>query len=583
VTRHGLDDTISRRERESSSDGDRYVDMCIDVVFEEDPEKVIVSAGGRWDRRMSDYDDERDAERCSLVRVHRGQVRAMEWWRTWLEAHAERRALARAGLLPAPATDEHGNITIDTSAEYVYSALFAGGRRGGKTYNAVAMACMYAVAFPDAIVWIVSPNDKKHEEVRRYLATFLAAEWLESETALEYALINGAHIYLKSAHNPEALKEGECDFAVLNEGQRMKQRAFTVVRGAIVDKAGLVLVCANPPVETGDQTWVTDFATDAAKGRRAAVYLLFNPLENPHIDRAGLLSMQAELDEHTFAIEVLGEFRGPRDAVAYNWLRLYNETKPPKSDDVTEQLMMLLEEGEGIRHVVGLDVQRFPHIGGPVYHFFGDPDPKRVLAWITDEIVLEGGDEVDFCAALREAGYDPEETLIICDASGQYQHSRRRSLEAAPPAWHGRGSFDIIKNEGFLRIVPPDRRMKANPHVLDRVRAFTSMISTKTGHRRLFANSDAAPKTVNSIRDWRTLHGVPHRQQEAAHLGDAASYPIVRLFPRRRKDGNTAGVDTITERVDKPSSLDGGSRITPTSPRGAPRFIDRLVGDKQAN
>jgi hypothetical protein len=178
-----------------------------------------------------------------------------------------------------------------------------------------------------------------------------------------------------------------------------------------------------------------------------------------------------------------------------------------------------------------------------------------VLVWIVGETVLEGGDEVDFCHELDEAGLGSESTLIVCDASGRYQHSRRRSTDSPPPEWKGRGSFDIIRGAGYLRIVTPDRRMKRNPEIVDRMRAFTSMICSGFGERRLFADPLKAPKSCAAIRDWRTKHGMPSRTQEAAHIGDGASYPIIRLFPRRLrsagKSTNPRDVqDPVASRVD---------------------------------
>ena len=58
---------------------------------------------------------------------------------------------------------------------------------------------------------------------------------------------------------------GRVDLLLLNEGQRMKRRAYDVARGNINDRSGLVLVCANPPTKRGDQQWVSDFAAEASR------------------------------------------------------------------------------------------------------------------------------------------------------------------------------------------------------------------------------------------------------------------------------------------------------------------------------
>lgn len=550
------------RRRERDPGGGRFVDLRLDFRF---GDEILLSVGDRWDRRLRDFDG--PAVTAVSIRIHPGQVRAVEWFRSWVSEHAVR----RASPPPMLDVDQLDAFELDTDPAHVYSALFAGGRRGGKTWIAMAIAACYAVAFPGAIIWIVSQSDQKHDEARRYVAATLAADWLVSETLDGWELVNGSAIMLKSGYDPEGLKEGEANLVILNEGQTMKQRVYTVARGGIVDKSGLVLVCANPPVESGDEQWVSDFASDAAAGTRASVYLDFNPLENPHIDRRALLAMKSELDERSFAIEVLGQFRGPKDAVAYNWIRNENERATPGPEsglvDVTELFLRDIGEGEGVTSVVGLDVQRFPYIGGTVWRFYVPAGERAnrdtVLAWGVDEVVLDGGDEIDFCTELREHEYTPETTLIVCDASGQYQHSRRRSTDSPPPEWRGRGSFDLIRGAGFRRIVPPSARMKKNPELVDRARAFTSLICSGTGRRRLFVDPVAAPKTCQAIREWKQKNGKPSRTQDVAHLGDGASYPIVRLFPRILRSGKPGGVDPVISAVDRPEAAARPTRVLP--------------------
>ncbi len=564
---------------------DEDVKIDVRMVFV-DRGEILLSVGGVWDRAESPAFVEAglepyvgDAKTGSVIEIHPGQRSAVEWFARWLAAHAVR----RVNPPPFSLDDLNSDTVIDWDPDHAYSALFAGGRRSGKSWIAVPFGVAYAVAFPKAIVWLVAPaaTEDKLDELRRYFIESTPAEWIDRETVDGWDLINGSRVMLKGAYAADGLKAGEANFILLNEGQQMTERAYTVARGAIVDKSGLVLVCANPPTEEGDHPWVTDFAAKAAAHERASVYVHFNSLLNPHIDRRSLLAMSAEVDERTFAIEVLGEFRGPKDAVAYNWIRLENEKTTPLRGDVTEIFLRSIEEGDGITHVVGLDVQRIPYIGGPVYNFFGEPYRDSVLAWITDEVILDGGDEEDFCDALAARGYRPESTLIVCDASGRYQHSRRRSMDQPPPEWHGRGSFDIIRAAGWPRIVPPSRIMKANPQIQDRVRAFTSMIATRTGLRRLFADPKAAPKACKAIREWKTKHGTPSRTQHEAHLGDGVSYPIVRIFPRMLRSTKPGGVDPIAALVDNaPSGAPSVLRALPpaSGPTPSSRRRDRWRG-----
>ena len=580
------------RKLRSGDESANLVDMRLDYELNG---SLLLSCGGLWNRKAADWEGDVDA--CSsriVVRLHPGQRKATDWWRGWLAHHAWRRD-------HPPTTEEIGEDDDlgDFDEFEVYSAMCSGGRRGGKTFWAASAVAGYNVQFPRGISWAISPSrgrdDTKADEIRRYMVALLAPEWIRRQTvATGWELINGSAIMLKSAHagaDPDAIKEGQADLVWMNEAQKMKKRVYVVARGAVSDKSGIVLCCANPPVEAKDEQWVSDFAADTDAGRRASKHIPFNPLDNPHIDRRSLLSMSAEVDERTFQIEVLGMFMPAIDCVGYNWLRKENEHEMPRPTfegerqipcpltgliDVTAEFLEREEEGEGITRLIGLDVQRIPYIGGPVYKFYCDPSvrPTRdnVIAWIVDEEVLDGGDEEEWCYTLREAKYDPAQTLIVCDASGQWQHSRRRTADSPPPEWSGRGSFDIIRGAGFRRIVSPSRRNpKKNPEIQDRVRSFTSMICSKLGVRRLFCDPERAPKSNRAIREWKTVNGKPSRIQDVAHLGDGISYPLIRLFPRILRSGNTGGpMDPVTQRVDRPRP-DAGERFFGSPPPRAGR------------
>ncbi len=570
-----------------------------------EPGENLLSVGGLWNRRLGEweggrgYGDPDDCQGGVVLRVHPGQIEATEWWAKWLAVHAGRRDspppldLDDNGDEIDP--DEIGN-DIDLNPLKVYSALLSGGRRGGKTYWAFAGAVVsYAVMFPESIIWALSPargkDDTKPDEIRRYVAPMLDPSWIRRQTiATGWELITGANIMLKSAHasaDPDAIKEGKANLVVMNESQKMAKRVYVVARGAIIDQSGIVLCCANPPVEAKDQQWVADMAADTDAGKRASVHIPFDPMDNPHINRRALLAMRAEVDERTFDVEARGIFRVAADAVAYNWSRTENERAAPRPEpipgggqrpcprtgliDVTAEYLRSIDLYEGITNLIGMDFQVHPHMGGPVYRVFAHPGRapswENVLLWGVDELVLEG-DEVQWSAFAKDRGYKPAVTVIVGDGTGEYQHSRRGSADTPPPDWKGRGSFSILQGEGWTNIVRPDPKIhRNNPHVLDRVRAMCSLIQTADKkRRRLFLDPDRCPKTCKSIREWPTVNGRPSRSHEAAHLGDGASYPIVRLFPRLMRSSNTGpGGDHVAQRVDLPRA-DAGDRFFGAGP-----------------
>lgn len=558
---------------------DRFVDMRVDLVNEETG-RLFLSAGGRWDREERAYVGGEQVR--AVFRLQQAQFSAARWLVRWLLAHRERRSKPPAKpdfqLLESAANDNE--LVIDPAE--VYSALFAGGRRAGKTHLGTLACLVYAVMFPDSKVWIVCPHEKDFEEVLDYLADMIPGGWIAKELGAPWwriELANGSRIVLRSAFDPIALKKGRVDFALMNEGQRCKERAFLTVRAAVSDKGGCVLIAANPP-DTGDEQWVGDFAADVLAGRRLAVYLEFNPLLNKHIDQSALLAIARESDPRTFEIEVLGKFLGRADAVVYNWIRSENEKPPPELGDVT-QAFTKAHEGRAYSQIASCDIQRFPYICATLWRFYGSTNPDEVLAYCFDEVVIPGGDEDSICEELKARGYIPDETMIVCDSSGQWQHSRRRAMDAPPPEWTGKGSFDLFRQNGFQWVFPVDRRMRRNPDIVERCRAFCARVANYYSERRLFVDPKVCPMSCRAIRAWKTVHGKPHRTEEVAHIGDALTYFAWRFFPRRLKSGKPAAdgrqrAERSTTAVNHAARLlrEAGASVAATS-RPTPKPVER--------
>ena len=175
MARNSIDDAIERRARERDVGGDRLVALRMD--FELDGE-ILLSVGQTWDRRLGDFDGE--AEIAVVVRIHPGQRAAVEWFARWLDEHDYRRE--------HPPEIDLGNLdafVVDDDPTHAYSAMFAGGRRGGKTWIAVALCVAYAIRYPNAIVWLGSPVEGNDGEIRRYAAGVIAAEWIDRETTAD--------------------------------------------------------------------------------------------------------------------------------------------------------------------------------------------------------------------------------------------------------------------------------------------------------------------------------------------------------------------------------------------------------------
>lgn len=489
--------------------------------------------GGRWDRKLKRYDGDAETER--VIRFHPGQIEFARWFlNDWMDAHLDGWG---SGQPP------------------IYTALVAGGRRGGKTREVIELAVGYAAAIEGGVTWIVTPSDVEGygEELRTYLERAMPADWYTSlgSPHWSYRLVNGHTIRMLSGFTPKKLKKGGASLVIMNEAQQIPKSSYDNVRASIADYHGLVLAAANPP-DIGDQgTWIADVASETISGIRPNAKAFFiDPLSNPHIDQAALLSLKDSMSEHEFDVQIRGKFLLPKDAVLHAWDRTENERKRPDLGDITEAFA-LHHEARPYKHLVGIDVQNFPWIVAAVAHAYPNPtapgDMDAAFMWFDDEIFIEKGDEVDCARALAARGYAPADTLIVCDASGDWQQAQRKQ-ESQRTEYKGQGSHDMFRGEGYRNVVPPDPNMEANPKIIDRLRGANARIGTAARNRYVYADPVRCPRLVRTISSWRNVNGRPSRHSKDAHAGDAITYLVWRFFPRRGYAGDGSVMGTKVHR-----------------------------------
>ena len=231
-----------------------------------------------------------------------------------------------------------------------------------------------------------------------------------------------------------------------------------------------------------------------------------------------------------------------------------NERPAPRlGKDVTRAFTQKFE-GKAVRDIVSMDPQNYPWHAALRWRVFDNPEFPGILQlallWIVGEVYVEAGDEVDVATQLKAIGVDGDDSIVIMDASSDWQQATRNPIKQREK-YKGMGSMDIMRGEGFRDVVPPDPLMDANPQVVDRCRAANAKICNAKARRFVYADPEAAPKTITSIRKWRNRNGKPDRRGLSAHGGDAMTYCLWRFFPRRLGAGgkveipssNTANTD----------------------------------------
>lgn len=508
----------------------------------------VARFGGRWDRQEKRWVG--DARHVRTLEVHAQQIAVVELFDRWLGDHLGGKAPLDDRVREAIANDLDSLLTFDDLG--LSELILSGGRRSGKTTVMEGVLASYSIAVEEATVWTITPSEQFHEEPRNVLEALMPRDWYEYNGDPQYTffLANGSRHILRSGFTPGSIKKGKANLVGLNEGQQIPEATYRNARGAVVDAGGFVITAANPPT-TGDVgTWVADAVAQIAKDERpGAQHIFVDPLDNPHIDHRKLLAMKSGMTAHDWETQIRGRFLAMPDVVLYTWDQTENARRAPDFGRITREFLTAHEGDRAAwEHVVIVDVQKYPWVACGVGDIYRDPrapqDPRAGLLWLVDEVALAQGDEVDVCDELKRRGYAGDRTLVIMDASCRWQQLRRNVLEQRPE-YRGKGSMDIFRRNGFPHVVPPDRSMKANPDIFERIRATNALIRTADGVRSLYIDPEKCPNAAESVLKWRMINGKPSRRANAAHFGDVLGYWAWRFFPRR--GGAPAGAELESE------------------------------------
>lgn len=514
----------------AASASGRFVDLAISVRvadvardargrtdFDPKTDVELLKIGGRWDRRRKRW-AQGAAGKLLVLRFHRGQEAAARWFCDWL-----RRFVANDW----------------TSYRRAWSVLLIGGRRSGKTHLACAALVLFATLNPKALIWAISPTLETGDELDENLKSLLPRGWYVRKQAktgrsTTFRLANGSRILLKSAVKPQRLKAGRVDLVLLNEAQELSQLAYVKVRAPIADRGGLVLVTANPP-DTPAGRWVEDFYLAAKSGSVDAEVFELDPEKNPLINYDALVSIAKEVDEKTYARDVLGLFPPIGDIVFHAWSDRESVREVPTGWVDCTASFTKRTLGREAAFVVGIDLQQTPHMAAAVCKFFHDPtDPvEDPIPVVVDEVVVEDADEDDLIDGLEAAGYagriDPDDETsaarlcaVVMDASAWWQDGAHQK---------GKTSDRAFKARGWTLLYKPQKDSDRNPDIVERVKCTNARLKNQQGRRRMFVHP-RCERIVRAMRNWENRNGAPYRKSDFAHLCDAVSYVIYRFFGR---------------------------------------------------
>lgn len=581
---------LEERE-EDATHSERYVDLALAVVVADvdvsgpEPRWVagtdedLLELGGRWDRQEKRWADQPHTRRA-VVRVPRGSDQEQparwicEWFRRWIVGGT------------GPHWDERG-VLLSGRAEAIefvraWTLMLYGGRRGGKTTLSVLALLMMAVAFPGSRDFAISPTQAETDELEQELVRMTPRTWARVHSqgagkALQYRFASGSRIIFISGHKPRGLKRGRMDIVLYNEAQDQHRAGYTRLRGAIVDKAGLVILACNPP-DAPIGRWVEELyerarAQEVDRPTRVRVAQLFRLVgkHNPFVSAESLADMRAELDDVSARRDVDGEMGIAIGDVVWHGFSATESVRsvPPSFVDVTAEVTRR-EFGSPGGYIVGMDFQQTPAMVAVIIKVFVDPDDEKreELLWVVDAIVLEKADEYQLCDALESQprwtrdGRHPTETyrgwpvpeedrdeprccVVVMDASGFFEDGAHNK---------GKTSDLALRARKWTWLFPPHKGSNRNPDILERVKTTNRLLKAadsddgkQLGRRRLFFVPTVL-QVIEAMKMWERRNGVPYRRSPYAHVSDGVSYPVFRLFGKpKMKAASGSGYVSISK------------------------------------
>ena len=517
------------RAAEGQADSREYLDLCL--VFRHRETKItLLECGGRWDTAARQW-SQQEPESARIFELGESQREFFEWAARWLADFRD----GHERQVPRQVLDR--------------LVLAEGGRRGGKTSALTGFLAGVAVDMPYTAPgrplrsWVVSKSHEEEDEVHEAIRQVLPPQWLRwRERARRYELPHGSAIHLLSADRPHTTKRGRVDIALINEAQKQPQKVLTNMIYGVSDAGGVAMLAANPH-DTLTGEWVAKVLDKVKAGKYPrAKHFHFDPRKNPFVDqvaRADVDELVRDLDPRQADRDGGGIWLPLSDHAYFAWSDERHVRPAPQLGDVTNQVLRRKLGHCTYTHIAGLDFQRSPGCCATIWRLTGDP-AQPILHGV-GEIVIERGSEYVLSDALYDAGYEPDDLLLIADATGQQQDYEHRP---------GQDSFSKLRSRGWHVEAPQKKRStkgkhSVNPPIPERLKLVNDELSAD----RVQVDAEQAPMLAHCFKECILKPGrystrVPSGEGWLPHLTDAAGYVIYwlkppPLRPLKRSSGTT--------------------------------------------
>jgi PBSX family phage terminase large subunit len=191
------------------------------------------------------------------------------------------------------------------------------GRRAGKTMLVTLKMVDFATRQSGKQIWYIAPTYKQAKQIvwemlKQFIPKSLVLKW--NETDLTVILKTQSKISLKGADNPDSLRGVKIDLAIFDEVAFFARwdEVWKILRPTLADSKADAWFISTPNGFNHFKHLADNFVPNGAYKlfRDDDVnYFHFTTYDNPYIDKEEIEMMKAEMDEDSFAQEIMGEFR----------------------------------------------------------------------------------------------------------------------------------------------------------------------------------------------------------------------------------------------------------------------------------
>lgn len=285
------------------------------------------------------------------------------------------------------------------------------GRRAGKSTISALRMLWYASENEKSITWYIAPNYKQAKSIMWQMLRELIPEQAikkTNETELKIELINGSQILLKGAEDPDSLRGVRIDFAVFDEVAFFTkwEDVWKVMRPTLADSKAKCWFISTPNgfnhfkemAESTDPDWS---------------YHHYTTYDNPHIPVEEIEVMKQEMDENSFAQEMLGEFRKMSGLIYKEFNRDTHMVDIPNITGWTIYRSLDF----GFAHKTALGYFAVNSTGTEIYMYDGIYNDRFVSKDVAEAIKIKDSGKI-----IQQAWADSAQPQLIHDLSSEGVH-----------------------------------------------------------------------------------------------------------------------------------------------------------------